>query len=65
VQHLSGRVAMLGFAAALGVASVLSVVLPGLRVAESAAAASATHAAVGATPAAADATQAAAPMPEA
>ncbi len=37
VQHLSGRSALLFFAAAIGVAAVLSIVLPGLRVAESAA----------------------------
>jgi MFS family permease len=36
VQHLSGRWALLAFAAVMAVAAVLSVALPGLRVAEAA-----------------------------
>jgi len=31
VEHFSGRIAMLAFAAALGVAAVLCLALPGLR----------------------------------
>jgi MFS family permease len=45
IEHFSGRVAMLAFAAALGVAALLCLALPGLRSAESAAAAAAAAAA--------------------